>query len=147
MLGAYLSLRLLRPWILFLFSCIFMIFGILFDFYYNIKKVFESEIEYFFFLYDHIGWAISMPFASIYPTHPRTNPWNFCEKISFLSFLLSIFEINWPLGVVHKLRWRNFGFSWPPCVDIFYGINVDKKWTFLDHLPTSSCKRSLWTAP
>ena len=31
----------------------------------------------------------------------------------------------------------------PPCVDIFYGMNVDKKWTFLDHLPTSSCKRSL----
>ena len=31
----------------------------------------------------------------------------------------------------------------PPCVDIFYGMNVDKKWTFLDHLPTLSCKRSL----
>ena len=42
-----------------------------------------------------------------------------------------------------------FGFFWPPtpCVDIFYGMNVDKKWTFLDHLPTSSCKRSLWTTP
>ena len=24
----------------------------------------------------------------------------------------------------------------PPCVDIFYGIIVDKKWTFLDHLST-----------
>ena len=23
----------------------------------------------------------------------------------------------------------------PPCVYIFYGINVDKKWTFLDYLP------------
>ena len=23
----------------------------------------------------------------------------------------------------------------PPCVDIFYGMNVEKKWTFLDHLP------------
>ena len=33
----------------------------------------------------------------------------------------------------------------PACVDNFYGINVDKKRTFLDHLPTSSCKRSLWT--
>ena len=31
----------------------------------------------------------------------------------------------------------------PPCVDIFYGMNVDQKQlTFLDHLPTSSCKRS-----
>ena len=35
----------------------------------------------------------------------------------------------------------------PSCVDIFYGINVDIKWTFLDHLPASSCKRSLWTTP
>ena len=25
----------------------------------------------------------------------------------------------------------------PPCVDIFYGMNVDKKWTFLDHVPTT----------
>ena len=29
----------------------------------------------------HIGWAKSMPFASINPTNPRTNPWNFHEKI------------------------------------------------------------------
>ena len=31
----------------------------------------------------------------------------------------------------------------PACVDIFYLINVDKNKTFLDYLPTSSCKRSL----
>ena len=30
--------------------------------------------------HDHVGWATSMPFASIYTTNPRTNPWNFCEK-------------------------------------------------------------------
>ena len=36
------------PFSSFFFSCIFMIFGILFDFYYNIKKVFELEIEYCF---------------------------------------------------------------------------------------------------
>ena len=34
-----------------------------------------------------------------------------------------------------------------PCVDIFYGMNIEKKWTFLDKLPTLSCKRSLWTTP
>ena len=34
-----------------------------------------------------------------------------------------------------------------PYVDIFYGMNVDQKWRFLDHLPTSSCKRSLWMTP
>ena len=26
---------------------------------------------------NHIGWATLMPFASINPTNPRTNPWNF----------------------------------------------------------------------
>ena len=40
----------------------------------------------------HIGWVILMPFASINPTNPRTNPWNFggncsafvdVEKLSF----------------------------------------------------------------
>ena len=52
-------------------------------------------------------------------------------------------------GVVHKLCWQNFVFfdCLPPCFDIFYGMKVDKKLTFLDHLPTSSCKRSLWTTP
>ena len=35
----------------------------------------------------------------------------------------------------------------PPCVDIFYGINVDKMCTFLNHLLTLSCKRSLWKTP
>ena len=38
-------------------------------------------------------------------------------------------------------------FFWPPtpCVDMFYFIIVDKKWTFLDHLLTSSSRRSFWT--
>ena len=30
---------------------------------------------------DHIGWGTLMPFASINPTHPRTNLRNFREKI------------------------------------------------------------------
>ena len=30
---------------------------------------------------NHIGWATLMPFASIYPTNPRTHPWNFLEKL------------------------------------------------------------------
>ena len=53
------------------------------------------------------------------------------------------------LGIVHKLCWQDFGFFWPttPSVDILYLINVDKKLTFLDHLPPSSCKRSLLMAP
>ena len=54
------------------------------------------------------------------------------------------------LGVIHKLRWQDFCFFWPPTPLRwhFYGMNVDKKWTFMDHLPTSSCSKcSLWTAP
>jgi hypothetical protein len=31
-------------------------------------------------LHDHMDWATSMPFASINPTNPRTNPWNSHEK-------------------------------------------------------------------
>ena len=31
--------------------------------------------------HDHTSWATPMPFASINPTNPRTNPWNFHEKI------------------------------------------------------------------
>ena len=31
--------------------------------------------------HDHIGLATSMPFTSINPTNPRTNPWKFHEKI------------------------------------------------------------------
>jgi hypothetical protein len=43
---------------------------------------------------DHIGWATMMPFASIYLTNPRTNPWNFCKKILRISvFCVSNFEI------------------------------------------------------
>ena len=30
--------------------------------------------------HSHVGWATSMPFASINPTNPRTNLWNFGEK-------------------------------------------------------------------
>ena len=31
--------------------------------------------------HDHISWAKPMPFASINSTNPRTNPWEFHEKI------------------------------------------------------------------
>ena len=31
--------------------------------------------------HNHIGWAASMPFASINSTNPTTNPWNFHKKI------------------------------------------------------------------
>ena len=30
--------------------------------------------------HNHRGWATSMPFASINPTNPRLNAWNFWKK-------------------------------------------------------------------
>ena len=33
-------------------------------------------------LHSHIGWATSMPFVSINPSIPRTNPWNFSKNCS-----------------------------------------------------------------
>ena len=56
------------------------------------KKIFFEEKNAFFVIlgcfcpyvrqpHDHIGWATSMPFASINPTNPRTNLWNFRKKI------------------------------------------------------------------
>ena len=53
------------------------------------KKIIKKKVCLFlscFWAYvgqphDHIGWSTPMPFASINPTNPRTNPWNFHEKI------------------------------------------------------------------
>ena len=45
-------------------------------------------------------------------------------------------------------QWQNFGCFGPtPCINIFYGMNVDIKCTLLDHLPRHVLKRSLWTTP
>ena len=43
---------------------------------------------------------------------------------------LYFFQVR--LGVVHKLYWQDSGFfdHLPLCVDIFYSMNDDKKWTF-----------------
>ena len=52
-----------------------------------------------------------------------------------------------------NIRGRSLTTFWPffdhlpPYIDIFYCINVDKKWTFLDHPPTLSCKRSFVNNP
>ena len=47
------------------------------------------------------------------------------------------FEINWPLFVNAQTKLAFFNHL-PLCIDIFNGMNVDKKWTL-------SCKRNLWT--
>ena len=43
---------------------------------------------------DHIGWAISLPFVSIYPTNPRTNSSHFHEKKRIVRIEeLTVFEL------------------------------------------------------
>ena len=72
---------------------------------------------------NHIGWATSMPFASIYSTDPRTNPWNFrektfrtggFEKLSFFeSAILNFFSssFSWKSVTNFVLEWMGLNFS------------------------------------
>ena len=68
----------------------------------------------------------------------------FLSKLSWEKKLS--FWVNVPLRDCSQTTLSRF-WLFLTCVDIFYVINVDNKWIFLDHLPTSSCKRSLWTTP
>ena len=62
-----------------------------------------------------------------------------------------LFSTNQSLlfGGVQKLRWHVFGFFWPPTHLRLHFLWYEslQKVDFFDHLPPSSCKRSLWTAP
>ena len=58
-------------------------------------------------------------------------------------------EGNCILGVVHKLRWQDFGFFWPP-IPLRWHFLPYERWQKVEIFgpPTpSSCKRSLWMAP
>ena len=61
-----------------------------------------------------------------------------------------------PLGVVQKLRWQDFGIFWPPTYPwltflkdflSYYVVKSTYRWHFPYHLPTSSCQRSFWMTP
>ena len=59
--------------------------------------------------YDHISWAVPMPFASINSTIPRTNPWKFHEKILRIGGVtFPLFEVWILLTLLIKLSnyWR-----------------------------------------
>ena len=47
-------------------------------------------------------------------------------------------KLQFSKGIVHILCCQEFGFfeHLPPSINIFYDMNIDKKWTFLDYLPT-----------
>ena len=46
----------------------------------------------------HIDWATLLPFASIYPTNPRTNSWNFLEKVLKIGRVENLF-FNGPVWI------------------------------------------------
>ena len=58
----------------------------------------------------------------------------------FMSRNSSRTTVQWPKGAFTNYvdKFMTFFDHLPPYVDIFYGINVDKKRTFLDHLLTST---------
>ena len=73
-----------------------------------------------------------------------------CAKIRFLEMKQATKDVTRMLkylirGVVTNYvdKFLSFVDHLPTYVDIFYLINVDKKSTFLDYLPTSSCQHSL----
>ena len=59
----------------------------------------------------HIGWATPMPSASIYPTNPITNPWNFHEKIL-------------RIGGAQKMRFLPFYLSRPFWIFFYKGKKI-----------------------
>jgi hypothetical protein len=58
---------------------------------------------------DHISWASLLPFASIYPTNTRTNPWTFQEKMLRIGGVenLSFFE-----SAILNLFFKKTTFFW-----------------------------------
>ena len=64
-----------------------------------------------------------------------------CKYVLFKAHIVCIIGKGAFFNYVDKIFFGHL----PPYVDIFYLIRVDKKPTFLDYLPTSSCQRSLWT--
>ena len=91
----------------------------------------------------HIHWATSMPFASINPTNPRTNLWNFreiflrigdFEKLSFFESAILNFFCFIPMKISPNLYGRMDGskfwcFPWFPensllCVILRYTVYI-----------------------
>ena len=66
--------------------------------------------------HDHIGWATSIPFASINTTNPRTNPWNFHKTILRIGGFENLSRLFWSFFkyffLLHSLE--NQSVSWLP---------------------------------
>ena len=84
-----------------------------------------------------------LPTQMVFTNLPRNNIKRLKGTFGFIWRVLKtiwwiVLQLFWS-GGVHKLRWQVFTFfdHLPPYVDIFYLINVDKKLTFLDCLPST----------
>ena len=58
--------------------------------------------------HDHIGWAQSMPFASINPTNLRTSLWNFHKKNWELTELKNDLFLSRPFWIFFFKKKKNF---------------------------------------
>ena len=64
-----------------------------------------------------------------------------------LGSLVMLDIMSFLYGVFHKLHWQAFAFFWPP-TPLRWHFPWYKGWQIVDifeHLPTLSCKCSLWT--
>ena len=85
-----------------------------------------------------------MPFASIYPTHPRTNPWNFAKTFWELSFLRStILEFKKKC----LIPWKAVKGSWVARMgqnfDDYLGFQPMRSWA---NTYVLDCIKGFWTA-
>ena len=60
------------------------------------------------------------------------------------------FNCDFSQGVILKLNWQNFGFSWPPTypqLTLLLNRLIKERWHLSNHLPTSFCQCSFRTTP
>ena len=97
------------------------------------KCFFASFWAYVGQLHNHIGWATSMPFASINVTYHRTNPWNFIDFFWELVVLKISVYLSWPFwsffffktSFFGSFPWKLFKVSWVASMSRnFYQPNV-----------------------
>ena len=92
-------------------------------------KVYKSFCPYVGQPHKHIVWATSMPFASINPTIPKTNLWNFHKK----NLRIGDFEKQpfWKIGHFRFFFAKKKKIAWSPWKSVtnyvieWMGLNFD----------------------
>ena len=57
---------------------------------------------------NHMGWATLMPFASIYPTDPMTNPVSFHRKVADIYLEYKLFSLGYLVTNSLQNSWNAF---------------------------------------